>query len=325
MTMDTIDTRAGLRCIVAAASDTVDAGALLHCRVRLETDGLDSSRPWKASILRDDGSQLQAVALDAWFDGHRETPPIALKVPSEAGQYTWTVVVSDGDDACGAGPSAQSTLTFEVLPHRVRVDMREVPDTVVCGTALAFKAHLSCPAGCDLTGLRLQIVDSADRQVGEAVVGAALAGPDGPGHEVQWTVNAPDAPGVHGWRLRAVGPDLGSPHQIAEVEFTCCVVPAPEFDVLIEVFDAETGEPMPDVSVVMHPYRAFSGQDGGARLRVARGVYQIVVMGAGCMPLSREVDISSDFRARAELEPEPPVLPVEAWGVPLRPRATQGG
>ena len=63
------------------------------------------------------------------------------------------------------------------------------------------------------------------------------------------------------------------------------VVSAPDCEVTVRALDREKQTPIKGARVVMHPYRAVTDENGVAKVRVARGQYDILVSGSGtCRP-----------------------------------------
>jgi hypothetical protein len=70
----------------------------------------------------------------------------------------------------------------------------------------------------------------------------------------------------------------------------------------VRAVDREKQTPIKGARVVMHPYRAVTGDDGIARVRVARGQYDLLVSGPRYMPACASVEVSADMTTSAELE-----------------------
>jgi len=55
----------------------------------------------------------------------------------------------------------------------------------------------------------------------------------------------------------------------------------------------------------MHPYRVVADEHGVARVRVAKGAYQLFVSQTNYLTFGLPVEVSADMTARAELDLEP--------------------
>ena len=70
----------------------------------------------------------------------------------------------------------------------------------------------------------------------------------------------------------------------------------------MEAIDREKQTPIKGARVVMHPYRAVTDDNGIARVRVARGHYDILVSGSQYMPACASVEVTADMMTSAELD-----------------------
>ena len=84
------------------------------------------------------------------------------------------------------------------------------------------------------------------------------------------------------------------------------VVGAPDCVVTVRAVDREKQIPIKGACVVMHPYRAVTDENGIAKVRVARGQYDILVSGSQYMPVSTSVEVTADFTTSAELDADQP-------------------
>jgi hypothetical protein len=91
---------------------------------------------------------------------------------------------------------------------------------------------------------------------------------------------------------------------VGESRFGVRAMPAPEAEVTITAIDSEKQTPIQGIHVLLHPYRAYTDEHGIARMRVARGHYQLVVSGLKYVPYENTIDATGDVTARAELVQE---------------------
>jgi hypothetical protein len=56
----------------------------------------------------------------------------------------------------------------------------------------------------------------------------------------------------------------------------------------------------------MHPYRAVTDENGIAKVRVARGQYDILVSGSRYQPACASVEVTADMVTSAELDADQP-------------------
>ena len=85
------------------------------------------------------------------------------------------------------------------------------------------------------------------------------------------------------------------------------VVRPPNCEVTVEAIDREKQTPIKGARVVMHPYRATTGENGLAKLKVAEGRYDILVSASKYVPVNTVVEVTADVITRAELDVEPPL------------------
>ena len=118
--------------------------------------------------------------------------------------------------------------------------------------------------------------------------------------------SAPLEAGSHPWVAKIAGWDADMPHAPGSFPLVVRVVPAPDCEVTVRAVDREHQTPIKGARVVMHPYRAVTGDDGIARVRVARGQYDILVSGSHYMPACASVEVSADMITSAELDADQP-------------------
>ena len=87
------------------------------------------------------------------------------------------------------------------------------------------------------------------------------------------------------------------------------VVTAPDCEVTVRAVDRETQTPIKGARVVMHPYRAVTDDNGIARVRVARGQYDILVSASQYMAACASVEVTADMVTSAELDADQPWTP----------------
>ncbi len=63
----------------------------------------------------------------------------------------------------------------------------------------------------------------------------------------------------------------------------------------------------------MQPYRAFTGENGVATLKVVKGTYKLLVAGTKYAATARTVEVTERITVRAELAPDPPDDPVSHY------------
>src|SRR5262245_16737494 len=162
-----------------------------------------------------------------------------------------------------------------VEPHAIELTVWDVPPTTVAGERFAVSVGARCSAGCRLGGRELSILDQNGFRVGSAKLGNEVWPGTGAVYFAQVEANAPHESGSHQWEAKVAGREGQLPHATDSFPLLVRVVPSPECEVTVRTVDREKQTPITGARVVMHPYRAVTDDIGIARLRVARGHYDI--------------------------------------------------
>ena len=196
-----------------------------------------------------------------------------------------------------------------VEAHAAQLTVWDVPSAVVSGERFKLAVGARCSAGCDLGGRELSIFDHEDRLAGTVKLGHDIW----PGTEAlyfaEFEARAPLAAGSHQWEARIGGWDAELPHAPGSFPLVVRVVAAPDCEVTVKALDSEKKTPIKGARVVMHPYRAVTDDSGIARVRVARGPYDILVSGSQYMPACVSVEVTADLITSAELDADEPWSP----------------
>ena len=200
-------------------------------------------------------------------------------------------------------------------PHAAQLNVWDVPSATVAGERFKVSVGVRCSAGCDLSGQELSIVDKEGAQVGRVKLGHDVW----PGTEALYfaevEAEAPLTAGIHRWEVKIAERVSELPHAADSFPMVVRVVSPPDCEVIVEAVDRERQTPIKGARVVMHPYRAVTDENGTARVRVARGQYDILVSGSRYMPVSTSVEVTADLISRAELDADQPwVSPEEVPG-----------
>jgi len=190
--------------------------------------------------------------------------------------------------------------------HAVQLTAWDVPPATVAGEHFKVAVGVRCSAGCDLGGQELSIFDQQGLRTGTVKLGHDVW----PGTEALYfaelEARAPPTAGSHRWEVRIADWASKLPHAAGSLPMVVRVVPPPDCEVTIRAVDRETQAPIRGARVVMHPYRAVTDENGMARVRVARGQYDILVSGSRYLPVSTSVEVTADLVTRAELDADQP-------------------
>ena len=193
-----------------------------------------------------------------------------------------------------------------VKPHSTQLTVWDVPPTAVAGERFAVSVGARCSDGCDLRGRELSIYDQQGALVGTVKLGHDVW----PGTEALYfakvETRAPLEAGNHQWEAKIAGWDAGLPHAAGSFPVVVRVVSAPDCEVTVRALDRDKRTPIKGARVVMHPYRAVTDENGVAKVRVARGQYDILVSGSRYMPASTSVEVTADIITSAELDADQP-------------------
>jgi hypothetical protein len=292
------------RCVVEAPGE-VDAGCDLTVKVRvLVREGLDPAA-LDVSIRDEQGAVLAETGLARLDDGAHGAD-VVLAAPLAVGERTWrAALLATGED--GSGREETSTaFTFVVKAHGASLNVWGLPSAIPAGEPFTLKVGIKCSAGCKLAGRELTIFDQAGTPAG----GGSLPGDIWPGtaalHFVEVKAKAPGETGVHRWLVETAEWHGGAPHAPGSFPFSVRVVSAPECEVTVEAIDVDKQAPVKGAHVLLHPYRAFTDEDGIARVKVAKGRYTLHVSGFKYIAWQDVIDVAGDVRARAELALPPP-------------------
>ena len=190
-------------------------------------------------------------------------------------------------------------------PHPTYVVVWDVPTNVVVREKFAVKVGIKCANGCSLANSPFGLYDHQGTQIAAGTL-PDEQWPDTAGLYVgEVELEAPASEGLYAWSVKRAQSDLEIPHAESSIEFGVRVVGRPECLVTIESVDKVTQAPLIGARVVMHPYRVVTDEHGVARLRVAKGVYQLFVSQTNYLTCGLPVEVAADMTARVQLDLEP--------------------
>ena len=191
-----------------------------------------------------------------------------------------------------------------VETHALELTVWDVPSAIGAGERFTFMVGARCSDGCDLGERVLSVVDREGVQVGTAKLGRDVC----PGTEALYfadvAATAPLEAGGHSWEAKIAGWKAEVSHDAGAFPLTVRVVGAPDCEVTVKAVDQETQVPIRGARVVMHPYRAVTDENGIARVRVAKGQYDILVSGSRYEAACTSVQVTADLVTSAELDPD---------------------
>jgi hypothetical protein len=156
-----------------------------------------------------------------------------------------------------------------------------------------------------LSGTPLSVLDHNGAKLGNANLGDDVWPGTSALYFAELEAQAPCTPGDYQWQVEMPGSVEEAPHAAGSCTFALNVVSLPDHEVTVEAFDGETQAPVMGVHVLLHPYRAFTDEQGVARVKVAKGRYRLFVSGFNYMAYETIIDVAGDVAIRAELTAEP--------------------
>jgi len=291
---------------VVAGAEVTLAGKIV-CTPAQALDGV-------ALLIRDhQGDEVTKIPVDA-FDGEENaTAHVSVRAPEAPGNYTWSaqLVAEAGITNEIRPPHEAVRFEIAVAAHALRLMVWDVPSAVETEQRFTVKIGLKCCSGCDMSGRRIAILDQAGNEAGTKILsGAFWPGSDGL-QFAELDLSAPDNEDLFHWHAFAPPEGDDDLHQEAKAAFGVRAVAPANCTVRIEAVDKDTDGPLPNMNVVMHPYRARTDANGIAEIKVAQGAYSVFVSGQGYYPVQRDLDVIDDLVSRAPLEAEPP--PSKDW------------
>ena len=224
-----------------------------------------------------------------------------------------------------APPDAADGERSAAAPHATSIAVWGVPSPVVAGSRFTATVGVKCPAACSLSGRPVVVRDAAGAEVGRGQLGSQPA----PGTRALYAASvalaAPAEAGVHAWTAAfpaagsgaaAEGASAGAsppetatppetPHAAAQAAFSFRAAAPPEHCVTVTVHDQATEAPLAAVEVHLGPYRAATDAEGGARVDVPTGDYDLYVRKAGYAPHAGRVAVTGDLALQVAAAPAP--------------------
>ena len=257
----------------------------------------------RVSIRGADQSELASTELtetdDAVFAAE-----ISLTAPIAIGEQTWRAVLPYVEDDDTIFDEVATLFSFVVGAHIARVQVWDMPYAIPAGERFRLKVGVKCTCACNLAGRTVAVFDQAGA---EAATGLLRDSPL-PGttalYFTEIEATAPASVGSHEWRATTPASAAGLPHTAGELALAIKVVDVPDCEVTIEAFDQDKGTPIKGLHVMLDPYRALTGEDGIARIKVAQGSYKLYISGLKYIPYEDIIDATGNVTLRAPLSLE---------------------
>src|SRR5262245_51983396 len=280
-------------CTVEVSPDEVDAGADFTLKIRVEDPRTDELLGLRVSIRNHEGTALALAELEPSDGDAYESDDIVLAAPVVVGEYLYRAIIVAPDKDGTLHERASVEVRFVVRADTAELNVWDVPSAIVAGERFKFTVGVRCSAGCNLAGRGLTIVDGNGLQVGAAHLAHNIV----PGTDALYCAeveaDSPATVGGHRWEIKTVAWDSELPHAAGSITMAVRVVRPPDCEVTVEAVDRDNQRPIEGASVVMHPYRAVTDENGVAKIKVTKGRYDILVSGSSYVPVSIPAEVTA--------------------------------
>jgi hypothetical protein len=286
--------------MVRAILADVNIGRDMALKVKVSCPSACDLRGKTVKIIDQDGvvKEIELVTFDGTAN---ETDEFIEKVPIKPGEYMWTAVFPAQEKEGILHEESSAPFSFIVKPHKTSMSVWGAPSPIALNTKFKLKVGVQCFANCTLTGKKIEIYDHEGAKVATRRLGGV---PWSGTPALYWAEVELEAPGIEGsytWEAKFPEPDMGLPHAEAACPFTFRTARPPEHVVTVEVIDKDTEAPIKGAHVILHPYSAYTDEDGAAKVEVPGGEYQLHVWKFDYDKFKTKINVTSDISVKAEL------------------------
>jgi hypothetical protein len=290
---------------LSISPEEADAGAALTLTATAECpDDFDLSDD-PVLFLDGAGHELGSAPLAA-LEENDFRAGITITAPIELGEYGYSAVLvpAEGDDVAHAGARAEARCS--VKAHDVYVNVWDIPSAITAGDAFSFHVGLKCSCGCDLANRGFVVRDQAGTVVASGKLGDAVWPGTSALRYAEVQAVAPPDLGAHHWTVEFAGSNKGIAHSPGSLAMHVGTVAAPDREIRIEAVDRESGAPLKGINLIIGPYRATTGGDGVAQVRVVSDHYVLHASGLQRMPYRDHLDATRTIGLRLLMAVELP-------------------
>ena len=286
MAAEAVKTHDQIACTVEVSPREVDAGADLTLKGRVSCPhGCDLGGE-SVSIRNQDDTELASAELTELDGEAYVTNELVLRAPLQVGEHIYRAVLAAHEKDGVLHEEASTEFSFVVKAHAASVNVWGLPSAIAAGERFRLNVGIKCSSGCKLTGRELSIFDHEGAQIGAG----NLLDDTWPGTSALYfaevEAEAPLTTGDHKWEVKTPESDSGVPHAAGSCTIAVKVVSPPDYEVTVEAFDSEKQTPIKGAHVLLHPYRALTDENGVAKVKVAKGTYELYVSGFDYIRLS---------------------------------------
>jgi hypothetical protein len=290
---------------VEAAPAEVPAGIDMALRVTVACPMRCDLRDGIVRIAGDEGPVVEEARLKQSNGAASRTDELIVKAPARPGDYTWTAFFAGQEKGGILHQESAAPFSFVVKTHTTGMAVWDIPSPITLGSKFKVKVGAQCLAECPVAGRGVDVYDHQGARIAAGALGDACWSETSALYWTEMELEAPATEGVFVWEARFARPGLELPHEDAYHSFTLRTSRRPDHAVTVEVVDLDTGAPIQNADVVLHPFRAQTNQHGLARVMAANGAYEMYVAALGKTTYRSIVSVAGDLALRAEMSPAP--------------------
>lgn len=255
----------------------------------------------------------QLVAKNEESESHT-TGAIMMTAPARAGLYKWSVRIAPSETEEVSFLAAEAEIAVRAVAHRLAPVVWDVPSAISPGQAFQVKIGGRCSSVCNASGWTISVRNHEGRTIARTQTGETpWPGTSGLRY-AELDLVAPDDVGLFNWEVSFEAPESGLPHETGQRSFGVRTSPPADARLRIEAVDSESGAPVENLKVIVHPFSARTGPDGTAEIAVPNGAHRVFVSGKGYIPNRNECTVDDTQTIRVELEPDRGLSEAEVWG-----------
>jgi hypothetical protein len=277
----------------------VEAGTDIALTVKVSCPSGCDLRGRPVTVMASDAVVMMRE-LATYDETINETEDFTLKVPSEVGEYAWSILFPRHETESTVHEESCLPIVFRTKPHTTSLAVWDTPSPVVVNSSFKVKVGIKCSAMCQLTGHLVEIRNEAGTKVGEGTLGETPWPGTGSLYWAEVALAAPAAQKVPSWTVTYAAAELGLPHDAASATFTFRTAKPPEHRVTIKTIAKKTGGPIADVEVRLGVYEVFTDESGLTTIAVPRGRYRLTIRKDGYEAQPVTVKVSKDTTIQVE-------------------------
>ena len=275
----------------------VDAGAELTLKAVAECPEEFDLSDEQISFHDATGREIGSAPLAA-LEGKDFGAEITVTAPIELGEYGYGAVLTPAEGEGVAHAEAKAEAHCTVKAHDAYLNVWNIPSAITAGEAFSFHVGLKCSCGCNLANRGFVVRDQAGTVVASATLGEAVWPGTSAVYFAEVQAVAPADLSLHKWTVESDGSATGIAHAPGTIDMRVRTVATPDHEIRFEVIDRKSGAPLKGIKLIMGPYRATTGEDGVALMRVVADHYVLHASGHKCLPYRDHLDATKPVGLR---------------------------